>query len=172
MADSNYLGYTLSALALGLAPMSINLIALRGLNAFENVKLQVLSNALMNVVAVVVSIVVALALPPQWVTVGLAGALALSYFFGAWSTIHLLRRFEIKLSISEVTGFYLKLGAIALAVAVPVWFFRDLIPGGNIVRLTIVLVVCGIGYLALCKIARVSEITSAVQLLARRRKIG
>jgi putative peptidoglycan lipid II flippase len=152
--------------------MSINLIALRGLNAFENVKLQVLSNALMNVVAVVVSIVVALALPPQWVTVGLAGALALSYFFGAWSTIHLLRRFEIKLSISEVTGFYLKLGAIALAVAVPVWFLRDLIPGGNIVRLTIVLVVCGIGYLALCKIARVSEITSAVQLLARRRKIG
>jgi putative peptidoglycan lipid II flippase len=152
--------------------MSINLIALRGLNAFENVKLQVLSNALMNVVAIVVSIVVALALPPQWVTVGLAGALALSYFFGAWSTIHLLRRFEIKLSISEVTGFYLKLGAIALVVAVPVWFLRDLIPGGNIVRLTIVLVVCGIGYLALCKIARVSEITSAVQLLARRRKIG
>jgi peptidoglycan biosynthesis protein MviN/MurJ (putative lipid II flippase) len=126
----------------------------------------------MNVIAVVVSIVVALTLPPQWVTVGLAGALALSYFFGAWSTIHLLRRFEIKLSISEVTGFYLKLGAIALVVAVPVWFLRDLIPGGNIVRLTIVLVVCGIGYLALCKIARVSEITSAVQLLARRRKIG
>jgi peptidoglycan biosynthesis protein MviN/MurJ (putative lipid II flippase) len=136
------------------------------------VKLQVLSNSIMNVIAVVVSIVVALTLPPQWVTVGLAGALALSYFFGAWSTIHLLRRFEIKLSISEVTGFYLKLGAIALVVAVPVWFLRDLIPGGNIVRLTIVLVVCGIGYLALCKIARVSEITSAVQLLARRRKIG
>jgi putative peptidoglycan lipid II flippase len=171
-ADSNYLGYTLSALALGLAPMSINLIALRGLNAFENVKLQVLSNAIMNVIAVVVSIGVALSLPPQWVTVGLAGAWALSYFFGAWNTIFLLRRFEIKVSISEVTGFYLKLGALALVVAVPVWFLRDLIPGGNIVRLTIVLVVCGIGYLALCKITRVSEVTSAIQLLARRRKIG
>ena len=171
-ADSNYLGYTLSALALGLAPMSINLIALRGLNAFENVKLQVLSNSIMNVIAVVVSIGVALALPPQWVTVGLAGAWALSYFFGAWNTIYLLRRFEIKVSISEVAGFYLKLGALALVVAVPVWFLRDLIPGGNIVRLTIVLVVCGIGYLALCKITRVSEVTSAIQLLARRRKIG
>ena len=170
LADSNYLGYTLSALALGLAPMSINLIALRGLNAFENVKLQVLSNAVMNVIAVVVSIAVALALPPQWVTVGLAGALALSYFFGAWSTIHLLRRYEVKISISEVTGFYLKLGALALVVAVPVWFLRDLIPGGNIVRLVIVLVVCGLGYLALCKIARVSEITSAVQLISRRKR--
>ena len=172
LADSNYLGYTLSALALGLAPMSINLIAIRALNAFENVKLQVLSNAIMNVIAVVVSIVVAFALPPQWVTVGLAGAWAISYFFGAWNTIYLLRRYEIKISISEVTGFYLKLTLFALLVAVPIWFLRELIPGGNIVRLLVVLVVSGIGYLALCKIARVSEITSAVQLLARRRKIG
>ncbi len=76
--DSNYLGYTLSALSLGLAPMSVNLIALRGLNAFENVKLQVLSNTLMNFVAVVLSIIAAFALPPKWVTVGLAGALAFS----------------------------------------------------------------------------------------------
>jgi putative peptidoglycan lipid II flippase len=172
LADSNYLGYTLSALALGLAPMSINLIALRGLNAFENVKLQVLSNTIMNAIAVLVSIFVALTLPPQWVTVGLAGAWALSYLIGAWSTIHLLRRCEVKISISEVAGFYLKLGAIALLVAVPVWLLRDLIPGGNIARLSIVLVVCGIGYLALCKIARVNEITSAVQLIARRKKIG
>jgi peptidoglycan biosynthesis protein MviN/MurJ (putative lipid II flippase) len=126
----------------------------------------------MNAIAVVISVVVALALPPQWVTVGLAGAWALSYFFGAWSTIHLLRRYEIKISISEVIGFYLKLTLLALLVAVPIWFLRDLIPGGNIVRLLIVLVVCGISYLALCKIARVSEITSAVQLLARRRKVG
>ena len=172
LADSNYLGYTLSALALGLAPMSINLIALRGLNAFENVKLQVLSNAIMNVIGIIVSIVVAFTLPAQWVTVGLAGSLALSYFFGAWGTIHLLRRYEITISISEVIGFYLKLAALALIVAVPIWLLRNLIPGGNIVRLAVVLVVCGVGYLALCKIARVSEITSAVQLLARRRKIG
>jgi putative peptidoglycan lipid II flippase len=172
LADSNYLGYTLSALALGLAPMSINLIALRGLNAFENVKLQVLSNAIMNVIGIVISIVVAFTLPAQWVTVGLAGSLALSYFFGAWSTVHLLRRYEITIAMSEVIGFYLKLTALALTIDVPIWLLRNLIPGGNIVRLAIVLVVSGVGYLALCKIARVSEITSAVQLIARRRKIG
>jgi putative peptidoglycan lipid II flippase len=56
LADSNYLGYTLSALALGLAPMSINLIAIRALSAFENVRLQVLSNTIMNVIAVIISI--------------------------------------------------------------------------------------------------------------------
>jgi putative peptidoglycan lipid II flippase len=172
LADSNYLGYTLSALALGLAPMSVNLIALRGLNAFENVKLQVLSNAIMNIVAVIVSIIVALTLPPEWVTVGLAGSLALSYYFGAWSTIRLLRRYGISIAISEVFGFYLKLTVLALLVSFPIWFLRDLIPGGNMVRLFVVLTVCGVGYLALCKIARVSEITSAFQVLARRKKIG
>jgi putative peptidoglycan lipid II flippase len=172
LADSNYLGYTLSALALGLAPMSVNLIALRGLNAFENVKLQVLSNAIMNIVAVIVSIIVAFTLPPEWVTVGLAGALALSYYFGAWSTIRLLRRYGISIAISEVFGFYLKLTVLALLVSVPIWFLRDLIPGGNMVRLFVVLAVCGVGYLVLCKIARVSEITSAFQVLARRKKIG
>ena len=172
LADSNYLGYTLSALALGLAPMSVNLIALRGLNAFENVKLQVLSNAIMNIVAVIVSIIVAFTLPPEWVTVGLAGSLALSYYFGAWSTIRLLRRYGISIAISEVFGFYLKLTVLALLVSVPIWFLRDLIPGGNMVRLFVVLAVCGVGYLALCKISRVSEITSAFQVLARRKKIG
>jgi putative peptidoglycan lipid II flippase len=172
LADSNYLGYTLSALALGLAPMSVNLIALRGLNAFENVKLQVLSNAIMNIIAVIVSIIVALTLPPEWVTVGLAGSLALSYYFGAWSTIRLLRRYGISIAISEVFGFYLKLTVLALLVSFPIWFLRDLIPGGNMVRLFVVLTVCGVGYLALCKIARVSEITSAFQVLARRKKIG
>jgi putative peptidoglycan lipid II flippase len=172
LADSNYLGYTLSALALGLAPMSVNLIALRGLNAFENVKLQVLSNTIMNIVAVIVSVIVALTLPPEWVTVGLAGSLALSYYFGAWSTIRLLRRYGISIAISEVFGFYLKLTVLALLVSVPIWFLRDLIPGGNMVRLFVVLAVCGVGYLALCKISRVSEITSAFQVLARRKKIG
>jgi putative peptidoglycan lipid II flippase len=152
--------------------MSVNLIALRGLNAFENVKLQVVSNAIMNLVAVFVSIIVAFTLPPEWVTVGLAGALALSYYFGAWSTIRLLRRHGISIAISKVFGFYLKLTVLALLVSVPTWLIRNLIPGGNIVRLIIVLGMCGIGYLALCKIARVSEITSAVEVLTRRKKIG
>ena len=171
-ADSDYLGFSLSALALGLAPMSINLIALRGLNAFENVKLQVLSNAIMNLIGVGLSVFASQALPPEWVTVGLAGSLALSYYFGAWSTLRLLRRYEIHISIAEVTGFYSKLTALALIVAVPVWFFRHSIPGGNIAQLAIVLLVCGVGYLALCRITRVSEITSALEVLMRREKIG
>lgn len=172
LADSNYLGYTLSALALGLAPMSVNLIALRGLNAFENVKLQVLSNAIMNVVGILFAVALAFILPPEWVTIGLAGSLAISYYFGTWSTVRLLRRYEIHISISEVIGFYAKLTGLALAIALPVWLLRDSIPGGNTVRLLIVLFLSAFGYLALCKIARVSEITSAIEVLTNRKKIG
>lgn len=171
-ADSNYLGYTLSALALGLAPMSVNLIALRGLSAFESVKLQVLSNTIMNVIGIIFAIALAFILPPEWVTVGLAGSLAISYYFGTWSTVRLLRRYEIHISISEVIGFYVKLTGLALLIALPLWFIRDSIPGGNTVRLIIVLFVLAFGYLALCKIARVSEITSAIEVLTNRKKIG
>ncbi|TSA20300.1 MAG: murein biosynthesis integral membrane protein MurJ [Actinomycetales bacterium] len=172
LADSNYLGYTLSALALGLAPMSVNLIALRGLSAFENVKLQVLSNAIMNVIGILFAVALAFILPPEWVTVGLAGSLAISYYFGTWSTVRLLRRYEIHISISEVIGFYAKLTGLALVIALPTWLLKGSIPGGNTVRLLIVLFVSASGYLALCKIARVSEITSAIEVLTNRKKIG
>ena len=63
----------------------------------------------MNLIAAAVSIVVALSLPHKWVTVGLAGALSISYYFGTWTTIRLLKRFAIKIKIGEVVGFYLKL---------------------------------------------------------------
>ena len=89
--DARYLGLVLSAFALGLLPLSINLIALRGLIAFENIKLQVLSNAIMNIVGSLVAFLLALTLPAKWVTVGLAAALALSYYVGAWTSIRLLR---------------------------------------------------------------------------------
>ena len=128
-ADGNYLGYVLSAFALGLIPMSANLIALRGLNAFENVKLQVASNLIMNLVAVVISLVLAYFLPHEWVTVGLAGALSISYFVGAWITIRLLKRYEISIKLPEVIGFYLKLALLAAIVIVPMFLLQGHIPG-------------------------------------------
>ena len=119
-ADSNYLGYVLCAFGLGLIPMSLNLIALRGLNAYENVKLQVLSNLAMNGAAALISVGCAIWLPHQWVTVGLAAALSFSYYVGAWYTTKLLRRYEIKIHIPEVIGFYLKLAFLALVIMVQI----------------------------------------------------
>jgi putative peptidoglycan lipid II flippase len=169
-SDGNYLGYVLSALALGLAPMSANLIAMRGLNAYENVKLQVLSNLIMNLIAAAISIFAALALPHKWVTVGLAGALSISYYFGAWTTMRLLKRFAIKIKIGEVVGFYTKLALMSLVIALPIFFIQSALPGGNTLRLIEVLGVCGLGYLLLAKFAKVEEVHNLLDVVMRKSK--
>ncbi|MEY3454869.1 MAG: putative peptidoglycan lipid flippase, partial [Actinomycetota bacterium] len=68
--DANYLGLVLSAFAFGLIPVSINLVLLRGLNAFENLRSQVIGNFIMNLISVVLSLLAAIYLEPKWVTVG------------------------------------------------------------------------------------------------------
>ena len=169
-ADARYLGLVLSAFSLGLLPLSVNLIALRGLNAFENVKLQVISNAITNVVASALAFVFALSLPPKWVTVGLALALSVSYYVGAWSSIRLLRRFSIVIRIQEITSLYLRLAVIYSIIAIPLYLVMGDIPGGNTFKLLVVLGVSGLGYLGLAKIFRITEVGSALSLFVRPRR--
>ncbi len=166
-ADARYLGLVLSAFSLGLMPLSVNLIALRGLNAFENVKLQVVSNAVANIVASIVAFLAALALPAKWVTVGLAAALAFSYYIGAWTSIRLLRRYKIMIRTREITDLYLRLALIYAVIAVPLYFFMNHIPGGNTTRLIVVLAVSGLGYLGLAKTFKITEVGAAFSLFLK-----
>jgi putative peptidoglycan lipid II flippase len=166
-ADARYLGLVLSAFSLGLLPLSVNLIALRGLNAFENVKLQVISNAIANVVASALAFVFALSLPPKWVTVGLAAALSMSYYVGAWSSIRLLRRFNIVIRIQEITNLYLRLAVIYSTIAIPLYLVMGDIPGGNTFKLLVVVGVSGSGYLGLAKIFKITEVGAALALFVR-----
>jgi putative peptidoglycan lipid II flippase len=169
-ADARYLGLVLCAFATGLLPLSVNLIALRGLNAFENVKLQVLSNAIMNIAASCLAFFFAFVLPAKWVTVGLAGAQALSYYVGAWTSIRLLRRYGVGIRTNEITGLYLRLGAIYAGVAVPLYFVMGHIPGGNTVKLLLVLLLSGLGYLGLAKTFKISEVGATLSLLLSGRR--
>jgi putative peptidoglycan lipid II flippase len=50
LQDSRYIGYVLSALSLGLVAFSINLILIRGFNAFEDTKTQVISILIINII--------------------------------------------------------------------------------------------------------------------------
>ena len=167
-ADAQYIGFVLAGFALGLMPMSVNLIALRGLNAFENVKLQVLSNFIMNVLGSVAAIALAMTLSPKWVTVGLAGALSLSYFIGAWTTVRLLRRYGIFIKLSEISGLYLRLAGIFLVIALPLRLALRFIPGGNTLHLVVVLVIAGLGYVGAARVFKIEEVGSAFKLLLRR----
>ena len=166
--DAQYIGRVLSAMALGLIPMSVNLIALRGLNAFENVKLQVLSNLIMNIAGSALAIFIGLTLAPKWVTVGLGGALSVSYFVGAGSTIYLLRRYEVRIQSKEIAGFYLKLFLIAFLLAFPLHILQHHIPGGNIGKLAIVLTLSGLLYLTTSYLLKVEEVRSMIAIVRQR----
>jgi putative peptidoglycan lipid II flippase len=74
IGDARYIGYVLSALSFGLVAFSINLILIRGFNAFEDTKTQVLSILIINIVSVGLSYFFLYFLENQWVTVGLGVA--------------------------------------------------------------------------------------------------
>ena len=167
--DANYLGLTLSAFAIGLIPVSINLVLLRGLNAFENLKSQVIGNLIMNLVSVVLSYLIAVWLEPKWVTVGLAGIFTLHYFIGAGISFYLIKRHQIRLPLVSIILYYLRLIAIFALVITPIWLFRGAIPGGNLISLLLVTSVSAIFYLLIAKLLKISEVSDLLKVIWRRK---
>jgi putative peptidoglycan lipid II flippase len=168
-ADANYLGLTLSAFALGLIPVSINLVLLRGLNAFENLKSQVIGNLIMNLVSVVLSYLVAVWLEPKWVTVGLAVIFTLHYFIGVGISFYLIKRHQVKLPLLSIMLYYLKLIAIFALVITPIWLLRGAIPGGNLTSLLLVISVSAIFYLLIAKLLKISEVSDLLKVIRSRK---
>ena len=168
-ADSNYLGLTLSAFALGLIPLSINLVLLRGLNAFENLKSQVLGNLIMNGVAVALSLFAAHYLKPEWVTVAMAGIFALTYFLGVGISFYLISRHKINLPVSAIITFYLKLMIIFTIITLPIWLLREHLPGGNLLQLLIVIFLPALCYLLIAKVLKITEVTSLIKVITARK---
>ncbi|MFM7860225.1 MAG: lipid II flippase MurJ, partial [Candidatus Nanopelagicaceae bacterium] len=80
--DGLYMGYVLSALGVGLVTFSINLILLRGFNAFEDTRTQIPSIIFINLISVALSYLFLAYLEPKWVTVGLGAAFSISYVIG------------------------------------------------------------------------------------------
>ena len=165
--DARYLGLVLAGFSFGLMPLSVNLIALRGLNAFENVKLQVLSNAVMNLMSIIGSFACVLTIPAQWVTVGLAVALSLSYYIGAWTTIRLLRRHSVAIHVGEICGFYSRLAAIYLTIGIPLYLLMGHIPGGSTVKLLVVLLLSVVGYLGIARLFNITEVGAAFRIFLK-----
>jgi putative peptidoglycan lipid II flippase len=163
--DANYLGLTLSAFALGLIPVSINLVLLRGLNAFENLRSQVLGNFIMNLISVILSVIAASYLEPKWVTVGLAAIFTIHYFIGAGISFILIKKHQVQIPILSLITFYLKLILIFVLAALPMWLFRYSIPGGNLIYLLLVLSSSAIFYLLLLRAFKITEVTTLIKVI-------
>ena len=165
--DSRYIGYVLSALSFGLVAFSINLILIRGFNAFEDTKTQVVSILVINIIAVAMSYFCLFFIKNQWVTVGLGVAFSVSYLAGLFVTLGLLKKHVGKLAISEFLGQHVRLLIASLLAMVPLflvtqyvsWFATELSRAARAGELLLVMVVAFLTFLLAAKALKVEEIS-------------
>ena len=164
-----YIGRLLSAMALGLIPLSINLIFIRGLNAFDNTKSQVISNIVVNVVATGFSLIAYFTMEPRSVTLGLALALTLSYWCGVVASYLLLKRYTGTLNITSLALFYLKVAFAASVAVITVAFLADRLSlEGNFVDLAGVLIATSLIYIFVARAMKIAEVGQTIKVLLRR----
>ena len=167
--SAEYIGRVLAAMSLGLIPLSINLVLIRGLNAFENTKYQVISNLVINLVALTISTWAFLNLDVVDITVGLGVALAISYWVGIVCTYYLLRRYSGPLNIASLLLFHSKIALIALISCLAISSLLSRLDlEGNLFSLLIVLLSTFALYLAIGRVLKVSEISQVLKVLLRR----
>jgi putative peptidoglycan lipid II flippase len=167
------MGYVLSALGVGLVTFSINLILLRGFNAFEDTKTQVPSIVLINIVSVLLSYVFLNVLDPKWVTVGLGAAFSISYVIGLPYTLHLLKRHTGELHIKEFLGQHFKLILASFISMFPLYLIANFWHGINedsplslrALELLIFIVIGAIGYFVVAQRMKVAEIGVMMEYL-------
>jgi len=176
LEDSRYIGYVLSALSLGLVAFSINLILIRGFNAFEDTKTQVVSIFIINLISVGLSYLFLEILPSDLVTVGLGVAFSVSYILGLFITIYLLRKHTARIDFSAVRSQHLRLLIASLIAMAPFYLLSWRLDWVNtefetIQSLTHLLVVLGGGgslFLLLANLFKVSEVNTAKSYLRSR----
>ena len=165
--DSRYIGYVLSALSFGLVAFSINLILIRGFNAFEDTRTQVVSILVINIFSVGLSYFFLFFSKNQWVTVGLGVAFSASYLVGLFVTLGLLKKHVGRLAISEFFGQHVRLFIASLIAMVPLfvltqyisWIDIELSRLARAGELLIVMMVAFVAYIVSAKALGVEEIS-------------
>ena len=171
-ADAVFVGYVLSAFGVGLVAFSINIILIRGFNAFEDTKTQVPSILLINVVAVALSYLSLTALPSKWVTVGLGLAFSVSYIIGLFYTLRLLVRHIGRIHIRDFIGQHARLFVASLLAMLPLFAISQYFSWANanstaLVRLGelgLIMAVGFVGYFFIAGKLGVSEISVTGEL--------
>jgi len=176
--DGIYIGYVLSALSLGLVAFSINLVLIRGFNAFEDTRTQVWSILIINIISVGLSYLFLAVLPSDWVTVGLGFAFSASYLIGLFITLRLLKKHTGVIQIREFIGQHGRLLSASLIAMLPVfaisqyfgWVGSDASDAIRVGQLLFVIVAGSVGYFFAAKALRISEVSGITALILRRNK--
>jgi putative peptidoglycan lipid II flippase len=179
--DSRYIGQVLSALSLGLVAFSINLILIRGFNAFEDTRTQVISILIINIISVALSYLFLHTLDSQQVTIGLGVAFSASYIVGLFITLSLLKKHTGKLAVSTFAGHHFKLFLASTLAMAPLfalmyflkWESADSSIILRAIRLTFILAASGLLYLLFAKLFKIAEIATLAEFgrgLMKKRK--
>jgi putative peptidoglycan lipid II flippase len=177
--DGIYIGYVLSALSLGLVAFSINLVLIRGFNAFEDTRTQVWSILIINIISVGLSYLFLAVLPSDWVTVGLGFAFSVSYLIGLFITLRLLKKHTGTIHIREFIGQHGRLLSAALIAMLPIfaisqyfgWVGSDQSSLIRASELLFVIVAGALGYFFAAKALRITEVSGITALILRRNKV-
>ena len=172
--DSRYIGYVLSALSFGLVAFSINLILIRGFNAFEDTRTQVSSILVINVISVGLSYLFLSTLQNKWVTVGLGAAFSISYLVGLFITLFLLKRHIGKLALRDFAPQHFRLLLASLIAMVPLfaisiyfdWVGANSSSGIRALELLFVMVISFIGFFFTARLLRIEEVSMGRELVA------
>jgi len=176
--DGIYIGYVLSALSLGLVAFSINLVLIRGFNAFEDTRTQVWSILIINIISVGLSYLFLAVLPSDWVTVGLGVAFFVSYLIGLFITLRLLKKHTGTIHVREFIGQHGRLLSAALIAMLPIfaisqyfgWVGSDQSSLIRAIELLFVIVAGALGYFFAAKALRITEVSGITALILRRNK--
>ena len=177
--DGIYIGHVLSALSLGLVAFSINLVLIRGFNAFEDTRTQVWSILIINIISVGLSYLFLAVLPSDWVTVGLGFAFSVSYLIGLFITLRLLKKHTGTIHVREFIGQHGRLLLAALIAMLPIfaisqyfgWVGSDQSSLIRASELLFVIVAGALGYFFAAKALRISEVSGITALILRRNKV-
>ena len=173
--DSRYIGYVLAAMGFGLIPFSINLILIRGFNAFEDTKTQVISIFIINVISVILSYLFLAQLDSGVVTVGLGFAFSLSYIVGLFVTLRLIRRHVGALRIRDFGKQHSLLIMASLAAMLPIYFVVQYLRWDSdsarlsvrVLRLLLILSISGVGYFVASHLLMIGEIAGLREFATR-----
>lgn len=171
--DAIYVGQVLAALGLGLAAFSINIILIRGFNAFEDTRTQVPSILLINVIAVALSYLSFWVLPSRWVTVGLGLAFSVSYILGLFFTLRLLARHTGRIRILDFLGQHTRLFVASLLAMLPLFAISQYFSWTNsnstafvrLAELSLIMVVGFVGYFFIAARIGVPEISTSGEMV-------
>ncbi len=165
--DSRYIGYVLSALSIGLVAFSINLILIRGFNAFEDTRTQVVSIFVINSISVLLSYLFLYTFKNKWITIGLGGAFSVSYLIGLGVTLVLLTRHTGRIYLRDFLGQHTRLFFAALLVMLPLFGISEFLsrrvgeigPAFRAIELMLIMGLGFFGYLITAKAFGVKEIS-------------